>query len=43
MYMDDNDDVFPYLRAVGRTPSEGFKQLVELNKEGLCVRRHGSR
>ena len=33
MYMNDNDDIFPYhRRAVSRTPSEGFKRLVELNK-----------
>ncbi|MBT7027325.1 MAG: type II secretion system protein, partial [Verrucomicrobia bacterium] len=33
MYMDDNDDIFPYhRRALNRTPSKGFQRLVELNK-----------
>jgi len=33
MYMDDNEDIFPYhRRALNRTPSKGFQRLVELNK-----------
>ena len=33
MYMDDNEDIFPYhRRALGVPPSKGFLRLVELNK-----------
>jgi len=33
MYMDDNEDIFPYhRRAVSHPPSKGFQRLVELNK-----------
>ena len=33
MYMDDNEDIFPYhRRALGVPPSKGYQRLVELNK-----------
>ena len=39
MYMDDNEDIFPYhRRALSRNPSEGYQRLAELNK-GLSFSR----
>ena len=39
MYMDDNEDIFPYhRRTLSRNPSEGFQRLAELNK-GLSFSR----